>query len=212
MSEKNMHFTFNINDGKTTKAIHQEQIEAYAAFYGLDVVAKERYSALFVVNLMLLEVANGVDPNQVIDEIKALEENGRESYTKEASEFRGAFLKGLWHKHFMPGLPSVMANNILNHLGKNGLSNLVEEIFDPNKSSVCTKEMIDELSYRVVEESIKKRGENKMLTGEWIVYAKEPGGNYYLGIWRHDAGDENIAKAIKTTCVPQFPFLSKYFS
>jgi len=207
-----MHFTFNIHDGETTKEIHQEQIEAYAALYGLDVVAKERYSMLFVVNLMLLEVANGVDPHQVIDEIKALEGNGRKSYTKGASEFKGVFLKGLWHKHFMPALPSVMAQNILNYLGKDGISNLVEEIFDPNKSSVCTKEMINELSYRVVEEPIKKRGEDKMLTGEWIVYAKEPEGNYYLGIWRHDVGDENIAKAIKTTCIPQFPFLSKYIS
>lgn len=177
----------------------------------MDVLANERYSAYFVFNLMALEEVDGVDPNQVIDEIKALERPGNASYTKEASEFRKPPLKGLWHKHFMPALPSVMAHNILNHLGKSGLKDLVEEVFDPSKNR-RKEEMISELSYRVVEESIEKRGDAKKLTGEWIIYAKEAGGNYYLGIWKHDAGDENIADVIKSVCVPQFPFLSKYFS
>lgn len=207
-----MDFTFNIRDGVNTRAVAQTEIDEYASMYGLDKIANGRYSALFVVNLMLLDIVDGEDPHQVIDEIKSLEGVGRPLQTKEASEFKGDKLKGLWHKHFMPALPSVMAHNITNHLGKNGTSRIVEEVLDPRKSPAITKEMIEELSQRIVEGSIEERATQGKLTGEWIVYAKEFDGNYYLGIWRHDAGDEVIAQTIKSTCVPQFPFLSKYVS
>lgn len=206
-----MEFSFNIYDGTNTRQVNQDELNEYAVAYGLDHIAHDRYSSLFVINLMLLEWISGVDPLQVIDEIKSLEGLGPSLQTKPASEFKGSHLKGLWHKHFMPALPSVMAHNITNHLGRDGTKNLVEEIFDPAKSPVITKEMIEELSYRIVVGSIEERAESEKLTGEWIVYAKENNINYYLGIWRHDAGDEKIAETIKSTCVPQFPFLAKYF-
>jgi len=207
-----MDFTFNIHDGTNSREVRQSEIDEYASLYGLDSLAKDRYSTLFVINLMLLEWVNGVDPHQVIDEIKTLEGSGASLQTKQETEFKGTQLKGLWHKHFMPSLPSVMAHNIVNQLGKNGTRNLVEEIFVPSRNSVVTKEMLEELSHRIVVESLEKRAEQEKLTGEWIVYAKENEGNYYLGIWRHDAGDEKIANTIKSTCLPQFPFLSKYVS
>jgi hypothetical protein len=135
-----MEITFNIHDGTNTRQVTQDELKEYAGAYKLDHIAKGRYSSLFVVNLMLLEWVNGVDPFQVIDEIKALEGLHPSMQTKPASEFRGEHLKGLWHKHFLPALPSVMAHNIMNQLGKNGIKNLVEKIFDPTKSPVVTKE------------------------------------------------------------------------
>ena len=86
------------------------------------------------------------------------------------------------------------------------------EIFDPNKSPVVTKEMINELSHRVVVESLEDRGANNKLTGEWIVFAKHQGQNYYLCLTNHESGDENIAQSIKSACVPQFSFLNTYVS
>lgn len=207
-----MEFNFNIHDGTNTRQVSQAEINEYAELYGLNRIAKDRFSSLFVVNLMLLEWVNGVDPMEVIEEIRVLEGIRASLQTKPEAEFRGEKLRGLWHKHFMPSLPSVMAHNITNHLGKHGTKNLVEEIFDPNKSPVVTKEMFEELSHRLVVGSMEERAENNKLTGEWIVFAKENRKNYYLGIWRHDAGDEKIAETIQSTCMPQFQFLSKYFS
>jgi hypothetical protein len=56
---------------------------------------------------------------------------------------------------------------------------------------------------------MEERGSQGKLTGEWIVFAKEDAGNYYLGIWPHTASDERIASSIKAACVPEFPFLAK---
>ena len=207
-----MDYVFTIHDGTNSRIVDQKEIDEYIIEYGLDAIAKDRVSALFVINLMLLELVSGVDPYLVINEIKALENLRPSMQTKTEAEFRGEHLKGLWHKHFLADLPSVIATNILNQLGKNGIRNISREVLDPNISPVITKEMLDELTHKVVVESLEKRAEQDKLTGEWIVYAKENNSNYYLGIWRHDAGDEKIAKAIKDTCMPEFPFLSKYIS
>jgi hypothetical protein len=143
--------------------------------------------------------------------MKVLEGARPSLQTKPASVFTGKHLGGLWHKHFMPALPSVMANNILNHLGKNGAEKIVKEVCDPARNPTITREMIEELSHRIVFDSMEERGSRDKLTGEWIVFAREDDGNYYLGVWSHSAGDESIAGSIKSACVPQFPFLSKYF-
>ena len=207
-----MNIIFNIHDGENTRQVTQDELKEYADYCGLNNLASGRYSSLFVVNLMLLEWCNDIDPFHVISEIEVLEGRMPSVKTKPESEFRGDHLKGLWHKHFMPALPSVVAHNIINHLGKNGTRTLVEDVLDPGRNPVITSDMLDELTHRIVVESLEKRADQEKLTGEWIVYAKEARNNYYLGIWRHDSGDENIAKSIKSVCVPEFSFLSKYFS
>lgn len=198
-----------VHNGTEIEQIDPDKIEELAKFYGLDALIPNRYTSLLVVNLYLLDKVSGVNPAQVIEEIKNLEGLAPSQQTKPATEFKGSFLKGLWHKHFLPTLPSSFAHNILNHLGKNGLAKLVEEVFDPAKSSTVTREMIDELAHRVVEESIVDRGAAEKLTGEWIIFAKENGQNYYLCISPHASEDENIANHVRV-CAHEFPFLSKY--
>lgn len=204
-----MEVGIRVHNGNETEQLDPEKIRELASFYQLDTLIPNRYTSLLVVNLYLLEKVSGVNPEQVIEEIKSLEGLAPSQQTKPATEFKGQFLKGLWHKHFLPALPSALAHNILNHLGKNGLTHLVEEVFDPANSSIVTKEMIDELAHRVVEESIEERGAAEKLTGEWIIFAKENGENYYLCISPHTSGDENIANNVKV-CAHEFPFLSRY--
>src|SRR5690554_3437260 len=112
-----------------------EKLRELATIYELDTLIPNRYTSLLVVNLYLLDKVSGVNPEQVINEIKSLEGLAPSQQTKPATEFRGSLLKGLWHKHFLPTLPSTFAHNILNHFGKNDLAKLVEEVFDPAKSS-----------------------------------------------------------------------------
>lgn len=204
-----MEIGIRVHNGNKIEHLDSEKIREIASFYQLDTLIPKRYTSLFVVNLYLLDKVGDVNPAQVIEEIKNLEGLAPPQQTKPATEFKGHFLKGLWHKHFLPALPSSFAHNILNHLGKNGLTQLVEEVFDPRKSSVVTQEMINELAHRVVEESIEERGAANKLTGEWIIFAKENGKNYYICISPHKSGDENIANNIKI-CAHEFHFLSKY--
>lgn len=204
-----MEVGIRVHNENEAEQLTPEKIRELAKFYELDTLIPSRYTSLLVVNLYLLDKVSGVDPAQVINEIKSLEGLAPSQQTKPAAEFKGSVLKGLWHKHFLPTLPSAFAHNIINHLGKNGLAKLVEDVFDPAKSNIVTREMIDELAHRVVEESIMDRGAADKLTGEWIIFAKESGKNYYLCISPHAGGDENIANHVKV-CSHDFPFLSKY--
>lgn len=198
-----------VHYGNETEQLGPEKIRALASFYQLDTLIPNRYTSLLVADLYLLDKFSGVNPAQVVEEIKSLEGLAPSQQTKPATEFKGQFLRGLWHKHFLPALPSAFAHNILNHLGKNGLTQLVEDVFEPTKSSVVTQEMIDELAYRVVEEPIEQRGAAEKLTGEWIIFAKENRQNYYLCISSHTSRDENIANNVRV-CAHEFPFLFKY--
>lgn len=207
-----MKIGFNVHEGSSTYRVENEELVEYANFYGLERLISGRYSWLFVFNLMMLERNNGIAPFSIIDEIKSLEGDVASQQTKPASEFKGAHLKGLWHKHFFAANLSLIAHNITNQLAGGKLAKLVEEVFDPKKNSVVSKEMIGELSHRVVVESLEDRASNSKLTGEWIVFAKHQGQNYYLCVATHNSGDENIAQSIKAACLPQFEFLSNHMS
>lgn len=207
-----MEISFNINLGGTTRAVSHKEISDYASIYGLDKIAPDRYSSLFIMNIMSLHMIQGIEPGHIIEEIRHLEGLRASLKTKPPSEFKGSVLKGLWHKHFYPALPSTIGRNIQNHLGKDGLRKLAEEVFDPKKSTKVTKEMIYEFSHRLVEGSLEQRGNKVKLTGEWIVYAKHSNKNYYLCVSPRNTEDNNILSNIGVACVPEFPFLSKYIS
>lgn len=203
---------FNVHDGNSTYRVENEELVEYANFYGLDRLIPRRFSWLFVFNLMMLERKNGILPFEIIDEIKSLEGVGNPMQTKPASEFKGAHLKGLWHKHYFAANPSLLAHNISNHLAGGKLEKLVKEVFAPQRSPIATKEMISELSHRVVTGSLEDRAADNKLTGEWIIFSKHQGQNYYLCLATHESGDEVIAQNIKAACLPQFPFLCTYVS
>jgi len=100
--------------------------------------------------------------------------------------------------------------NIQNALKGGKLEDVINDVLDPAKSPIITKEMISELAHRVAHESVEERANSNKLTGEWIVFAKEGGNNYYLCLNTHNAGDQQIADRIKEHCLREFPFLSTY--
>lgn len=46
------------------------------------------------------------------------------------------------------------------------------------------------------------------LTGEWIVYARHEGVNYYLCLGKHDSHDDHLRSHIDGICCKEFPFLT----
>ena len=198
--------SFNVHIGDQTEVVTSDELKGYAEAVHLNLYAEGRYSWLFVLNMLFCARLYGINPFQIVDEIRALEDLAKVTRTKPATQFTRLPLKGLWHKHFF--CARFLVHNITNHFSGGKLDKLVNEVLDPSKSPVLTEGMIRELSHRVTVEAFEKRAGEGNLTGEWIVFAKHEGKNYYLCLATHGTGDQSIYNSIQVACWPQFPFLS----
>lgn len=198
---------FRVHFGDSDEVVTAQQLNRFAHLYRVDEVIPGRYSHLFIADLYLLDKYQGVSPEMVTQEIRALE-HGSRSYMKPPTQYTRKPLKGLWHKHFFPVMPSTMAHNILNELGKNGVRQAAEAAFHPSKGDRITIEMITEFVDHVVEKPFERRSDRASLTGEWIVYAIHNGENYYLSVTSHKRGDEAIAENLRTVCCREFDWLA----
>jgi len=189
--------------------ISTKQLSIFSNSIDLNNSYKNRVSELFILDLFVYVTILKLNPLDVIDEIENLENGDGNTQTKPATEFKRPPLQGLWHKHFF--CEHFLVQNIQNSLINFNLDALINEIMDPKKSDIITKELISEFSHRVINEPFEGRANSNNLTGEWIVFAKEGGKNYYLCLNTHKAGDQMIADRIKENCTRDFPFLSRYF-
>lgn len=182
------------------------QLSAFReAYIGNSELAK-RMSELIWFDMYVLDAEFGVSPHDILSAIRELEAGETQKRgIKPATQFKKLPLKGLWHKHFFSA--HFLVANIIRGLGRNGLEKLVNEVMDPKKSPVITQEMINELAHRVTREPVEMRDAAKKLTGEWIVFLKHGGRNYYLCINTHNAGDQFVYGRIMAHCVRDFPDL-----
>ena len=108
----------------------------------------------------------------IIEEIGALDgsKNARPSRTKPAGQFKGRWLKGLWHKHYTQA--RFMLTNLKRHWTPDRLRCLIMNSFG-------SPEFSEDLSKGIVQ-GYWERGSEGRLTGEWLVLAKQGDVNYYL--------------------------------
>jgi hypothetical protein len=200
---------FTIHIGDKTETVRDADLARYADKIGLNRVANDRCSSVFVMDLLLHERFLGVEAWAIVEEIKALEEGRCGVGTKPASQFQHEPLCSLhlWKKHYFSA--RFVAHNIKNQLGRGKLTRLVNKIFDPQNPRIITEEMITELAHAATVEQIEQREDAGELTGEWIIFAKHEGQNYYLCLATHESGDQALFNRITSTCIPQFPFLSR---
>lgn len=127
--------------------------------------------------------------HMILDEIGGLEgaPGSKPSLTKPATRFRHKPLKGLWHKHFMQ--PSYICKNLDNH-------------WTPERLGKLAGEPQTTWTYRIFMDGYRDRSRNRALTGEWIVFAKKEGANYYLTLGRH--GDDQKIWHRCLTCAREF--------
>jgi hypothetical protein len=158
-----------------------------------------RYSAGLVRELE--NETENVSP--IFEAIAALEgaKTATPSRTKEACPFdRGKWLKGLWHVHYTQA--QFMRQNLELHWKPvDRLKRLIKDSFDGRELS----QAIRDFSKGFVEGYLQ-RGNEKKLTGEWVVFAKQDGVNYYLTLGTHKKEDEAIWRRCKA-CAPEFPGL-----
>jgi hypothetical protein len=167
-----------------------------------------RMSELLWADIYTLDAAFGVSPHDILSAIKDVELGEAPTGVKPATQFRNLPLKGLWHKHYFSA--HFVPKNILLGLGNNGIEKLVDQVINKAKAPAVTAEMVSELVNRVTHEPLEARDAAKKLTGEWLVYLRRLGQNFYLCCNTHNAGDQFVYDRIMEHCVRDFPDLAAW--
>lgn len=183
-------------------------LDAFASAYLPDQELRSRIAEKLWFDILVHYLEFGIHPMEIVDAIQNLEAGEPHNGVKPATEFTRQPLKGLWHKHYFTArfLPA----NISLALGKNGLRDTIETILDPVKYPVITPEAIEELAHAVVSAPVEKRDSDGKITGEWVIFAKHEGKNYYLSMAIHTSPDQKIYDDIMEHSTRTFPDLKTW--
>lgn len=189
-----------------------QELRDFASVIGLEAVAPGRYSLLLVLHLFGAMVNGQLNPDKIVREIEGLERDEWTTGTKPPAPLARAPLKGLWHKHYVPNGIGPFARNLRNGLQKNGLpwfENLIEQAQASGDDRYLEDIHIKQIVHDAVHENWVRRATAGELTGEWIIYAKHDGRNYYLSLGEHKSGDRHkqLRAQIDAVCCVEFPFL-----
>lgn len=169
----------------------------------LHVGGERRYSAVLVKQLVAGGMARKLNVHAVYDVVAMLEgKPSRAAPTKPEAPFKKVPLLGLWHKHFFQA--SFITNNLINQWERDKVFPNLTSRFSVG-SNISDK--ANELVHMLTMEAFDNRSREKSLTGEWLVFAKHEGQNYYLTLGVH-RDDENT-KANVDSCIVEFPWLSE---
>lgn len=162
--------------------------------------------------LRLLDASNPhFNHFSVLDELDYLEGIKQNSRTKTEKQFKNKPLYPFWHKHFF--LAKHLSKNIsvrwnLHDGGNRDLTNLLDEVTENYGESPDVWPNF--LTHRLVVQGFKERA-LRGLTGDWIIFAKHDGKNFYLDLATHEEGKEcnagNLFQKIWNGSHAEFPFL-----
>ena len=184
----------------------------FAEMIGIERVAPGRYSLLLLLALYGATQARRLNPAKVIHEIESLEGLRGESSLKPATQFVREPLKGLWHKHYLQDGLASMAVNLRKGINRHGLPWFDEQIAQAQASGeekFLTEQDCGRIAHDAVVGNWERLVSESALTGEWIIFAKHEGHNYYLCLGQHNSGDKVLRAQIDSVCFQEFPFLSK---
>ena len=169
----------------------------------------DRCSEQFFLDLYVYAKTSGLNPEVVMEEVQTLERPDKQSKTKPEIMFTRRPLKGLWHKHFFSS--HFFAQNILLAHGNGRFDRKMEQVFANNEGMEATVENCMAVVREVKQGSsdlYNHRRDQNRLTGEWIVFIKHEGLNYYMCIDVHlNDGDQNIYDKVLLACEKDFPEL-----
>lgn len=192
-------------------SLSREDLENFAAndygFYGLDI---SRISSVLIVQVIQMQASGVINTHQMLGEVKYLEGIGKSSNTPAPTQFKREPLKGLMKKHYTDA--NFIVKNLGAHFGSNfggnkNLDNLIKEAFSRNKSGYVDDEFINYIAHESTIGALQERAKRKKMSGEWIVFQKHNGENYYLTLAAHDEGDENIHERVCLAYEFDFNFL-----
>lgn len=188
-----------------------DEINAFCEAIRLDDATGGRHSVVFMLDLYFGCVVQGhLNPAKVISEIRSLESPEITSRTKQAEPFKGPLLGGLWHKHHLESGISSLAKNLKKGLHIYGMPTFeqkVREAEEANEERFMTEADVPQIVHDVTTKNYERLADESKLTGEWVIFAKHEGNNYYLCLGKHNSGDEHLRAQIEAVCFAEFPFL-----
>ena len=184
-------------------SLSREELLAWAgksvAFYGLDLT---RLSTVLLAQAYSFEINRIFDTFDLAQPIKVLEGVCSSDATPPADQFRHAPLTGLYKKHFSS--PRFLPTNLLNFLRSKEGNRHFNKAWD-EAARVSGSQYIDEmftkhLSHHMVVDPIEIKSTSNEMTGEWVVFHKHEGANYYLTYAFHTETNDAIHKRVVTAC------------
>lgn len=166
----------------------------------------------FALACRLMDLKNTSRENEnVLREIGFLEGLAPSSATKAASQFKRPPLHPFWHKHFYA--PRHFFANLgarwgVRRGGNKDLMKLIEDVLAHHGHDPDLRAGV--LAHHFVFKGWQVRA-SFGLTGDWIIFAKDAGMNYYLDLASHKEGDQPDAlmEKLRSGCAAEFPFLFK---
>lgn len=144
----------------------------------------------------------------ILDEIDNLEALKKRSRTRREEKFRKPPLHPFWHKHYTA--PRHILKNIANRWNLTGdgkpLLAMLGNVATTHGSDLDDWPGI--AAYRMVIDGYTHRAK-RGLTGDWIIFGKHAGKNYYLDLATHHEGDEpeRLYEKLRQGSAAEFPFL-----
>lgn len=197
---------------KDTQDAPEVNLSEFARMIGLEKIAHGRYSTLLAANLLGGALSGQQNPAKIVREIELLE-SGELGQFKQPIQNRHPPLKGLWHKHYMQdGLASLVMNveKGLRRYGMPFFEQKIQEAKDASELRYLSPEDVPELVDDIIRGNRQRLSEQQALSGEWIIFAKHEGRNYYLTIATHDSTTHQLVREqIDHVCCKEFPFLAQ---
>jgi len=192
------------------RSVAVAEVHRFAEVIGLSRAAPERYSVILAFELYCRTtiVPRPFNPAKIVAEVQALEGLRSPVGTKDKVQFKHGPLKGFWKKHYLEsGLRSV-ALNIQLGLGNDGpeLAGITRKSYNPATANLPFEVVAKNIANATVN-IYAERARRQHLTGEWIIFSRHRGKNYYLSLALHEESHAEIFDRIKRGCASEFPFL-----
>lgn len=153
------------------------------------------------------------EPRDVLTELDWLETDVSRSGTKPASPFQSTGpLAGFWHKHFFSArhlLKNIAVRWNIDGGGNKAFMLMINEVALEHGQRPTRWHRA--LAHRLTVEAFEERATARRLTGDWIIFARHCGTNYYLDLATHEEakkyGDERLLLKLRAGSSAEFPFL-----
>jgi hypothetical protein len=203
----NPRFNITRSDGSCASS----ELLSFAEIIGLESAVSGRYSVLLLLQLFGTTQSGKLNPSKVVSQIRVLEGIETASGLKKATRLKRPALQGLWHQHYLEDGLSSVARNIEKGINKFGLPWLEQKVAEAKASGeerFITEADVAQIAHDAVVNNWIRLKSRNALTGEWLIFAKHEGKNYYLSLGKHNS-DDLLRSQIDAICVQEFPFLKE---
>lgn len=188
----------------STTSVSRQDLEAWASehvgFVGLDL---KRISSVLLAQLMQIESGRHFSVFSITDELQTMEGRQAGRGTRPAEPFLGKVLKGLQKKHFTDArflLENMGAHFGMRNGGNSRLNSAIARAFEQNTSGFVDDQFCNTIAHLCTVAAIEERTRSHRLSGEWIVFHRHQGENFYLTLASHQEADEGVLKRVQMAC------------